>query len=192
MSRSILGIDPGLDGGLILLSTEGEILKRYEIPTLENKTKKKSKKVDPQTGEKKDRISVNRTVDTVALNRIFLELVGKVDHAILEQVASRPGQAAQAVFKFGRVYGFIEGLLAAHQIRYSLVTPAVWCKVIHAGITGDDAKDRSRLALSRLFPKADLRTELESGRLSKNAHEGLMDALLIAEWGRRKALVGEL
>lgn len=188
--RSFLGIDPGLDGGLVLIDEAGEILERHVIPVIEA-TKAKRKR-DKKTGEMKDSISKNRSIDTVALNRIFAEIKPKVSHVILESVASRPGMGAPAVFKFGRVFGFLEGLIVGHQLPYTMVIPAVWCRVIHAGIPGDDPKARSKIALGRLFPRADLRTTLESGNLSKNAHEGLMDALLLAEWGRRKAAAGEL
>lgn len=186
---TFLGIDPGLDGGLVLLSEEGEILEKHIVPTIENVTMKKSKtKKDPDTGKMAMTESVKRSIDGVALNRILVELASRTTHAILEQVASRPGMSAPAVFKFGQVYGIIEGLLIGNKIPYMTVIPAVWCRVIHAGIPGDDPKARSLVALNRLFPSVDLRV---SARASK-PHEGLMDALLLAEFGRRKAKIGEL
>jgi hypothetical protein len=188
--KTFLGIDPGLDGGLVLNNEAGEILERHVMPVIESKKMKRVK--DKKTGEMKDSESKNRSIDTVALNRLFIDLKPKVSHVIFEQVASRPGMGAPAVFKFGKVFGFIEGLIVGHQLAYTLVVPAVWCKVIHQGLPGDEPKARSRIALGRLFPTADLRTTLESGNPSKNPHEGLMDGLLLAEWGRRKALVGEL
>lgn len=186
---TFLGIDPGLDGGLVLLSESGEVLEKHIVPTIENVTMKKSKtKKDPETGKMAMTESVKRSIDGVALNRILDELRPRTTHAILEQVASRPGMSAPAVFKFGQVYGIIEGLLIGNKIPYMTAIPAVWCRVIHAGIPGDDPKARSLVALNRLFPSVDLRV---SARASK-PHEGLMDALLLAEFGRRKAKIGEL
>ena len=187
--RTFLGIDPGLDGGLVLLDESGAVLEKHVIPTIENKSMKKSKtKKDPSTGKAAMTESIKRSIDIPALNRIMGELAPKTTHAILEQVASRPGMSAPAVFKFGQVFGIIEGLLAGKQIPYMMVIPAVWCRVMHQGIPGDDPKSRSVVALGRLFPTVDLR----ASERSQKPHEGLMDGLLLAEWGRRKALAGEL
>ncbi len=49
------------------------------------------------------------------------------------------------------------------------------------GLPGKDTKTKSILAASRLFPRVDLRRTARS----KVAHDGLTDALLIAEFGRR-------
>lgn len=186
--KAFLGVDPGLDGGLVLLSEEGEVLEKHIIPTIENVKMKRSKTKKDADGKLMMTESVKRSLDIHALNRILAELAPRVTMAILEQVASRPGMSAPAVFKFGQVFGIIEGLLAGRQIPYTLVIPAVWCKVMHQGIPGDDPKGRSIVALGRLFPAVDLRSSIRSSK----PHEGLMDGLLLAEWGRRKAAVGEL
>lgn len=177
--KGILGIDPGLDGGLVLLGPDRQVIKMYILPTIESTKKGTKKQKDGSTKETK---SVKRLLDLVELNRMFEDLKGDVSHCFMEQVASRPGMSAPAVFKFGRVYGILEGLLTGHQIPYTLVTPQRWSKTIHAGIEGGmEPKDKSRVALGRLFPKVDLR----ASERSVKPHEGLMDGLLIAEWGRR-------
>lgn len=184
--RKIVGIDPGLEGGIVVLNEEGGVEEKWRIPTIVSYTsgkKKKATKKAEEDSKKKATKSKKTTLDLVSLNQIFTQLKGNVDHAVLEQVASRPGMSAPAVFKFGRVYGILEGLLVAHQIPYTLCIPRVWCKVIHKGIEGGmEPKDKSRVALGRLFPSVDLRS---SERATK-PHDGLMDALLIAEWGRRE------
>lgn len=187
--RTFLGIDPGLDGGLVLIDMDGEILEKHVLPTIEITSTKKSKtKVDPDTGKKATVNSTKRSLDLVALSRIMRDLQSKTTIAILEQVASRPGMAAPTVFKFGEVFGSIKGSLAALQVPFITVIPAVWCRVMHQGIPGDDPKGRSLVALNQLFPSIDLR----ASERSHKPHEGLMDGLLIAEWGRRKAIAGEL
>ena len=180
-----MGIDPGLTGGIVILNEEGSVENKWPIPTIVSYAsgkKKKATKEGEQPKKKATKSKKTTTLDLIALNQIFTQLKTEVDHAVLEQVASRPGMASPAVFKFGRVYGILEGLLAAHQIPYTLCIPRVWCKVIHAGIEGGmEPKDKSRVALGRLFPAVDLRP---TERAIK-PHEGMMDALLIAEWGRR-------
>jgi hypothetical protein len=51
-----------------------------------------------------------------------------------------------------------------------------------AGTPGEDTKQRSVIAAQRLFPNVSL---LPTPRCKKPS-DGIADALLIAEWGRRK------
>lgn len=177
--KGVLGIDPGLDGGFVIVSPNGEILERHVMPTIESTKRTKKKQKD---GTVKDASSTKRFIDLVELNRIFVTLKVKTDHAFMEQVASRPGMSAPSVFKFGRVYGILEALLTAHQMPYTLVTPQKWTKSIHAGIEGGlEPKKKSLMALNRLFPTVDLRLK----ETHSKPHEGLMDAFLIAVWGKR-------
>jgi len=189
MGRTFLGIDPGLSGGLVLLDERGQILEKHIIPVIENVTIKTSKvKKDPETGKGAKVESIRRTIDGVGLNRILIDLAPKTGIAIIEQVSARPGQGVVSQFNFGLALGFIQGVLVGNRIPFTTVTPSTWSKIIHAGIGGADPKGRSAVALGRLFPQVDLRPSTRS----QKPHEGLMDALLIAEWARRKAAAGEL
>ncbi len=72
-------------------------------------------------------------------------------------------------------------MLTALEISYQLVAPRTWQKVMHAGTSGTDTKQRSIIAAQRLFPRVDLRRSEKSRKLD----DGLADALLLAEYGRR-------
>ena len=96
----------------------------------------------------------------------------------LERVGAMPGQGVTSMFKFGENFGFIQGLLAAYFIPYELVTPQKWKKEFQ--ITGD--KNSSIAVCKRLFPDAGLR---RTGRCKKD-HDGMAEALLMAEYARRK------
>ena len=48
--------------------------------------------------------------------------------AIIESVHSMPGQGVRSVFTFGEGYGKWLGILAAHKIPYTQVTPQKWMK----------------------------------------------------------------
>jgi hypothetical protein len=65
-------------------------------------------------------------------------------------------------------------------IKYELVNPRAW--QIHFGISSKkgDTKDQSVMIAHQLFPNVELKTP--KGRVL----DGLADALLIAEYGRRK------
>lgn len=59
----------------------------------------------------------------------FLKRFSKVRClAILEKVHSMPGQGVASSFAFGQNYGFIKGLLVAHDIPVMEVTPQKWQK----------------------------------------------------------------
>ena len=164
---SILGIDPGLSGGIVLLSTSGTILFKSPIPVLKLQGKK------------------NKTViDLPALYEMIKSLKEKTSCCYLEKVSSMPGQGVSSMFSFGHTFGVIEMSLVACQIPYVLVPPQTWCKEIHQGLSKDlDAKSRSMLIFKRLYPDVDLRA---TERCS-TPHLGMLDGLLIAEFGRRQA-----
>ncbi|KKK80116.1 hypothetical protein LCGC14_2826730, partial [marine sediment metagenome] len=123
-------------------------------------------------------------------------------HVFIEDVHAIFSSAAGATFQFGYVCGAIVMGVAAFDFKYTLVQPKVWQKVIYQGIpeirkpsfvikSGKfegqtrkgalDTKKMSLLATKRLFPNEDLR---KSDRC-KIPHNGIVDALLIAEYGRR-------
>lgn len=96
----------------------------------------------------------------------------------LERVGAMPGQGVTSMFRFGENFGFIQGLLTAYGISYELVTPQKWKKEFQ--ITGD--KNSSVDVCKRLFPGVSLR---RTDRCRKD-HDGMAEALLMAEYARRR------
>lgn len=96
----------------------------------------------------------------------------------LERVGAMPGQGVTSMFKFGENFGFIQGLLTAYSIPYELVTPQKWKKEFQ--ITGD--KNGSIAVCKRLFPGVSLRRT----ERCKTDHDGMAEALLMAEYARRR------
>ena len=97
---------------------------------------------------------------------------------VVERVNAMPGQGVTSMFSFGENYGFIQGLLTAFNVPYELVRPAKWKKEF--GVTSD--KNTSISVAKRLFPNASLfRTER-----CRKEDDGIAEALLIAEYARRK------
>jgi len=88
-----------------------------------------------------------------------------------------PGQGVTSMFKFGENFGFIRGLLHANKIPYELVTPKKWKKEF--GVTSD--KNTAIDVCRCLFPDVSL---LRTERCTK-AHDGMAEALLMAEYARR-------
>lgn len=95
----------------------------------------------------------------------------------LEHVHAMPKQGVISTFNFGVNFGFIQGVLKAYSIPYELVTPQKWKKEFSC--TSD--KNTSIEVCKRLFPKVNLKA---TDRCKKD-HDGMAEALLIAEYGRR-------
>ena len=95
----------------------------------------------------------------------------------LEHVHAMPKQGVSSTFNFGMNFGFIQGVLKAYEIPYELVTPQKWKKEFSC--TSD--KNTSIEVCKRLFPNVNLKA---TDRCRKD-HDGISEALLIAEYGRR-------
>lgn len=106
-------------------------------------------------------------------------------HAVLENVHAIYGSSAAGTFSFGWGKGAIEGMLVSLGIPYTLVQPKKWQKdlgIIHKSKTTPKLKKEANVAMcKKIFPTVSL---LATER-SKVPHLGIVDALLIAEWGRR-------
>lgn len=118
--------------------------------------------------------------DDVLINNLgFVCIQGWKDDVIcyLEQVHAMPKQGVSSTFNFGMNFGFIQGVLKAYGIPYELVTPQKWKKEFSC--TSD--KNTSIEVCKRLFPGVNLKA---TDRCKKD-HDGMAEALLIAEYGRR-------
>ena len=127
----ILGIDPGLDGGLAIISgSEIELLET--VPT------------EPKGG------FIKRQVDAQKLSTLLR--VYPISVCYLERVASRPGQGVGSVFSFGDTYGAIRGVLGALNIPTYTVAPQTWKKELKIS-----SKDDSLKAIKELYPLLKMR-----------------------------------
>lgn len=98
---------------------------------------------------------------------------------IVERAQVMPRQGAVSGFTIGKNYGQILGVLSTLEIPYETVPPRTWQKAIF-GAKPDDTKAASVACCKRLFPTIDL---LPGKR--RKEHDGMSDALLIAEYARR-------
>ncbi len=122
----ILGIDPGINGAIVLLDCN-EPIEWMRMPTI---TVGKSKRVD------------------CAELRHFFPTHDPV-HAYVELVHAMPGNGSASMFSFGHACGAVEGLLAALHIPMTYVRPQAWKKA--AGLIGSD-KDAARSRAIQLWP----------------------------------------
>jgi crossover junction endodeoxyribonuclease RuvC len=101
----------------------------------------------------------------------------KGSFAIVEDVHAMPKQGVTSMFNFGYNKGWIMGLLYANAIPTELVSPQKWKKIF--SLNGEKQKSIERA--KQLFPCVSL---LATPRCKK-AHDGLAEALLMAEYARR-------
>lgn len=120
-------------------------------------------------------LDVNALFDVLDLAPVNTRFWIEVQHAM-------PGNRPTSTFSIGETYGAIRGILSALRRPYSEVRASVWQRAMLTGVPGEDTKARSLRAAATLFPCEALRTP--RGR----ALDGRADALLIAEYGRRREL----
>lgn len=163
----ILSVDPGSNGALVCLELNKVENKIYytidwtPMPTVED----------------------NTSIDTLKAANWIRER--SFDHIFIEHVHAIFGSAAGATFRFGRMFGGIEGVVGGLGLPYSLVPPKTWQK--HVWIPEliphkkdiMTAKEKSAKTVELYFPNIDLKPT----KRSKNQHDGAIDSILIALYG---------
>jgi crossover junction endodeoxyribonuclease RuvC len=185
MDKIIIGIDPGLDGGIAVIMPNG-LYTIHEIPTL---TITGSKKRSPKTGEMV--VSKKRRYDSIAIAKIFnlvaynAKLYNQEVSVWLEDVHAMPRQGVTSMFSMGRGFGIYEGVISTISVtvlplQFNLISPITWKKKVMAG-QGKE-KDAAVYKALQLYPDAILRTP--RGALL----DGKAEALLIAHYGKKHSI----
>lgn len=164
MSVVVLGIDPGLHGGLAVLTRDGDPVDLKPMPV------------------------VGGEVDGNALAVYLLGIGVKHTPAMvaMEKVGARPGQGVCSMFTFGVGYGMVRGILTTLGIPHELVTPKKWQAHVVGGTDGPDPKAKALLYVTRRFPGLNLKATTRS----RKPHDGLVDAVCLAEYARRLSFGG--
>lgn len=110
--------------------------------------------------------------------RSIVEKCGTNVRCCVESVSAMPGQGVTSMFNFGKGFGWILGILDAYSVPYELIRPQKWKKEF--SVTSD--KNTSIAVCKRLFPHVSL---LPTERCKKD-NDGMAEALLIAEYARRR------
>jgi hypothetical protein len=163
MVTIVMGIDPGLDGGLVALGPDGRVAAADLMPTL-------------PSGR-----GSGRRLDFVRLRDLLPR--GPDALVVLEELQGRPGAAmgATSALTMGQNHGLLVGMLVERGVAFELVNPQRWQRVMTPG--SGDPKCRSVLTCQRLLP----RLCLTPGKRTK-PHDGLADAALLALYGLRELL----
>lgn len=161
MSHIYIGIDNGLTGGLVALSDyPGPPIESWPMPI---QSKNKGNEVNAEfVWQFLDNLS-NRNKLTV-----ILETPGK--HS--------PG--AQALCSMWDSFGAIRGVLESRGVRHIRIAPQTWQKAMLGKLEKGQTKPAALSKARQLWPDEKW---LATPRSTK-PHEGLIDAALIAEYGR--------
>ena len=153
----IIGIDPGLSGGIAILD-DLKIFDIFDMPIMSEGKKNKNQ------------------LNSAQLVNIIKKHIEKKDDTfvIVEQVSAMPGQGVTSMFNFGQTFGAIKGICAALSLPIFYVRPAKWKK--HFELI-NSSKDASRTKVIERYPSI-------SGRLSRKKDVNKADAILIARYFR--------
>lgn len=146
--RCILGVDPGLTGALaFIFQNEPNRVAIEDMPVADG--------------------------DICA--PLLSSLIRKYapSYAVIEFVASMPGQGVASTFKFGKSYGQAIGVLGSHNVPLHYVTPSKWKSRFNLLKTD---KEASRNKALQLFPAC-------AASFSRKKDHNRADAALIAKYG---------
>ena len=128
----IIGIDPGLSGGIAIL--EDNVIKvLFDMPVMSDGKKNK------------------RQLNSALLVRLIKDNIKDTEDTVMvvEQVNAMPGQGVTSMFNFGQTFGAIKGICAALGLPIFLVRPAKWKK--HFELI-NSSKDASRTKAIEMYP----------------------------------------
>jgi len=160
-----LGIDIGLNGAFGVI--DGEHVYGAPIPTFW---------ITMKSGKRR------RQYDYIAIRK-FLE--ARRDAIVtLEEQFPFPGQGVVSQFTTGCGYCLFMGMLCGLDITTKTVHAKTWQKEFFTRDKSKTTKEQALEIVKAIFSNVDL---FASERSTKE-HDGITDALLIAEYGRRRAV----
>ena len=151
----IIGIDPGLSGGIAILENN-KVLNIFDMPVM------------PEGKKNKRQLNSAQLVKLLKDNILKNEEIS----VVVEQVNAMPGQGVTSMFNFGQTFGAIKGVCAALGLPIFFVRPAKWKK--HFELI-NSSKDSSRTKAIEMYPSL-------SNDLAKKKDVNKSDAILIARF----------
>lgn len=152
--KYIVGIDPGLSGGIAFYESLTGSIETIPMPVLKAGTNSKN------------------VIDELELARLFDSRSCDIKKVFIERVHAMPKQGVTSVYTFGVGYGILRGIVAANFLPVEFVTPQKW----KACLRVPAQKDASRARANEIFPAA-----ANQWNLSK--WDGRAEAAMIAYYG---------
>ncbi len=160
MILRFIGIDPGLSGSIAYIE-ESEVV-THIMPTI-------------SLGKK-------RVLDNLAIREIFSGFDPAKTYAVLEEQHSFPKQGVVSTCSICYSFGILKQCLVDFEIPHEVIPAKDWQREFNISGRKGNTKAQALQICQNLFPNLNL---LATER-SKKPHEGIVDAMLIAEFARRK------
>jgi len=209
IKRIIVGIDPGVSGGITILGKDIQI---FPIPITKNKVGK--------TNAGKDKFKTEYDWDEVVKLFKKIQSMGEIDLMLagIEKVHAGPGEGSVSMFGFGKGYGFLLGAIKALGWELVEVSPQMWKKEFPELITQEihdikqqqkDLRKANKTEKDKAIKSGNTKEIERLGRRSKSIakslarelaadlapdlkdmfklvkSDGLAESLLIAEWTKQ-------
>ena len=128
----IIGIDPGLSGGIAVMENN-KVLNIFDMPVMPEGKKNK------------------RQLNSAQLSILIKENIKSNENVaiVVEQVNAMPGQGVTSMFNFGQTFGAIKGICAALELPIFFVRPSKWKKYFELI---NSSKDSSRTKAIEMYP----------------------------------------
>jgi hypothetical protein len=154
MNKYFMGVDPGMTGAAAFVNEAGEYRGFIDYPG--------------------------------SASFLFHELTRMIGNAtivltVIEHVHLMPKQGIVSGGKFMRNFGILEGVVAALELPYELITPQRWRKILDSSVPLKPTKEDLRQYVIKRWPASaeDLKRKKDHNR---------SEAILIAEYARLKYL----
>jgi hypothetical protein len=168
--KTYIGIDIGLKGAIAVMSPEG-IITTSPMPVV------------------KDQLDLQGLKDIMDLT--IINQSSKDASVVFEKLGVIFGTSKATAFSMGLQLGAMEMLCVSQMVPYTKVPAKQWQKDMFMGVDEikntkgkRDTKAMALVAVKRLFPNL----KLTFGERATKPHDGLVDAVLMAEWARRNNL----
>jgi len=164
--KYIIGIDPGKNGGIAMLDQDGIVMDVVKMP---------------------------ETPQDLLDHLCHLLKIGSGDDearyvVYIEKVGGIPGQGASSAFSFGKGCGHLEMALLSLKLPTNDITPQKWQKMYQVGSSSITKSTAAEKKEHKIKLKAKAQSLFPS--LGKKLTNATCDALLIAEYGRKREIGG--
>lgn len=156
--KYVVGIDPGLSGGITFIREDG-CLNVFDMPTV----------LRTVNGKKK------RQIDRERLRQHFDRQ--DILHVVMEKQGTRPGQSGSATMVTGTNFGLLEGLVLGNYHPYTIIAPVTWKKAMAVPKDKKEAIARA----TELMPRC-------GHRWCNAGHDGRAESALLALYAAREIL----
>lgn len=174
MNRVIIGIDPGLNGGIGVITPLAYTV--HDMPVLTVIAGRKRNKKGIMVDVKREKYNIAEVKRMLMQIRDEAHLNNYPVEAWLEKSQAMPDQGSVSNFNYGVGFGILQAVVTCLDIPLNLIAPVTWKQKIMAG--QGKKKDAAVYRAQQLFPSAVLKGP-KGGLL-----DGRAEALLIAQYGK--------